>query len=213
MPKVILNTWLLSKAAVLTKYAEKLPHKLDRVTLKLDQPEAGWIGMHIMKNEEEVGIIDFSDVYDTLPAFIQWIEQQTMIGDYREVASSVNMDCEDVFHVWDYLPLWFFDGKPDNSWGRTPGTCGILTWYNANKRQMMLDAYCNRYLLIKDLYEAITTFAKVSHDNPSFAEQWNCRKYAVGNEDYAEKELVDMFFKSLTSEKIEKFLQKSWLKI
>lgn len=200
------NSWLLEKAEILNKYAQKLPHKLDRIKLKFDYPECGWLHVHVLKNDAEIGVIYFSDVYDTFVPLIEWLEHLATISQYR--ASAVNLNCEDVHHVFDYQPIWFYDGEPDNSYDRYPLECGIFTWYEEVNHRFSLDAYCNTYQFIKDIYESIIGFAKEMREKPNFLEDWDCSPFLPEGWEYDEEDprMLDLFINRMTSPKIEKYL-------
>ena len=54
------NKWLTARANVLTKFANEPPKAVDKITLNIDYPDAGWIDMHFNVNGKEVTLLDTS---------------------------------------------------------------------------------------------------------------------------------------------------------
>ena len=199
------SKWLQERANILAKYAQGLPHALDRIKLRFDYPEFGWIDVHVLKNDEEVGIMEFSDVYDTFVDLMEWLEA---IAKNDNIACAVNMNCEDCHEVFGYEPVWFFDGKPDNSWGRHPRECGIFIWYQGWKEAFPLDAYCNTRQFIRDIYTCIMDFSKKMKDEPKFLDDWDCSNYLLEGMEYDEEDprMKYLFYNRMKSEIIEDYL-------
>ena len=68
------NQWLLERSNLFARYAKGLLDVCDKVKIRLDKPDYGWINTHFMVNGEEKGHIELSSVYEPFVPLKEWLE-------------------------------------------------------------------------------------------------------------------------------------------
>lgn len=200
------KNWLKQRSEILAKYAEALPVTHDNVQISFDAPKWGWMSVHFMKNEVELGLIDLSNVYDSFGPLRDWLEGIAEIRGNKAIA--VNLDCEDYHVALYYDPIWFFDYDLLSK-GIHPEICGIFSIYDGEKDQFLFDAYCKTSDLVKGIYKSIIDYAKAMRENPDFIEHWveGNWNHEWGSLDEDDPRMKDIFLNKMTSPKIEEYLQ------
>lgn len=200
------NTWLKQKSGILLKYASNLPTKLDRVSIKFDYPEVGWLPVHFIKNGVEMGHVEFSAVYDSFEPMMTWLESIAQI--VLDNASVVRLDLEGAYCVLSFEPLWFYDEKTYAS--PKYYDCGILTIYDEANDVFILDALCQRELLVGDIYTNLKDFAKAMKGNPNFVDDWVRDSFNKECADMEEdgKDPINLFETKMHSEIIQDYQRK-----
>ena len=200
--------WLRQRSEIMAKYATSLPTTLDRVKLTFDFPEYGWMPVHFFKNEQEMGFVEFSDVYDSFKPFRQWLEILAEIGNSR--ASVTCLDCESSHTVLYYEPVWFYD-REIYGVERCPADCGIFSVYDEAADRFILDAYCDTSLFVRDLYQSLMDFVSAMHKRPDFTEHWRMSDWNDNWEEDDEEETKskEIFLSTLKSPIIEAYVKDS----
>lgn len=209
MPK----NWLKLRSEILTKYAEALPTKQDRIQITFEYPDAGWMPVHFHKNGMDMGFIEFSDVYDCFEPLREWLETIATIG--YEKAAILNLDCERWHAVLYYEPIWFYDYE-NHKGSIYPTNCGIFSVYDEAEDIFLLDAYCDTETFVRDVYKCIIDFAKAMKEKPEFIEDWvsfNWR-HDTGIPDDDDPRMNEFFMNKVKSPSIQKFIRDcdSWHK-
>ena len=64
------NKWLTARAEVLMKYANELPEAVDKVTINIAAPDAGWIDFYFNVNGKEVTVSMMANIFSgEVPGF------------------------------------------------------------------------------------------------------------------------------------------------
>lgn len=200
------NNWLKQRCEILAKYADTLPTTYDTVHILFENPEWGWMPVHLHKNGVDMGTFEISNVYDSFGPIREWLETIADIGHDKAIA--VNLNCEDVYVVLYYEPMWFFDY--DQFKGNVhPRDCGIFSVYVESKDRFLFDAYCETYSFVKNIYEDIINYAKSSKDNPDFIENWveGDSSLELGELEEDDPRIKELFLNKMRSQKIEAYLR------
>lgn len=162
------NKWLTARAEVLMKYANELPNAVDKVTINIAAPDAGWIDFYFNVNGKEVTVLDTSCVYEPFLPLRCWLE--FLITDWFETNASITLDLESNRVTLSYEPILhpgdFSDNKP------YPRNCGIFTIYDSWTDKMVLTAYCDNLEFVSMFYHTLLRYAVANAYNKEFVEGW-----------------------------------------
>lgn len=199
------NQWLKQKSEIYAKYAECIPLEQDEIKIKFGYPDAGWLDVYFFKNEEEMGFVWFSDVYDSFEPLKEWLEDIATLGSSK--ASIVKLDCEDIDVVLSYEPIWFYDSNTRLCWKNL----GIFSVYDESKGCFILDAICETEKFVRDIYQSIIDYALEMREKPEFVDDWVCDSWTDDWTKFEEGDpgINEIFLSKVKSEHIEEFIKKS----
>lgn len=200
-----MSNWLKQRSEIMAKYAEALPIEKDRIQITFEYPKWGWMPVHFHKNGEDMGFIEFSNVYDCFEPLRDWLETIATIGQNK--ASAVNLNCERWHAVLYYEPIWFFDYETYKG-SLHPKDCGIFSVYDEAEDRFLLDAYCDTRTFVRDVYKCIIDFAKAMKKKPEFIEDWvsNSWNHEWGELDDDDPRMQEIFMNKVKSPSIQKFI-------
>ena len=156
------SRWLHERSRILEKYAVNIPAKTDNIILQLDEPDNGWIDIHIIVNGEERELINASDVYEPFEDIRKWLESiVSHIFDFTPFA--VNIYDESYNYILYYEPLLY---QNDEMLMCPPAKlCGLFYVYDSYKNKIVADAYCETKAFVRTFYETIVSYAKKAKEN------------------------------------------------
>ena len=162
------NKWLTARAEVLMKYANELPKAVDKVTINIAAPDAGWIDFYFNVNGKEVTVLDTSCVYEPFMPLRSWLE--FLITDWFETNASITLDLESNRVTLSYEPILHPGDFSDNN--PYPRNCGIFTIYDSWTDKMVLTAYCDNLEFVSMFYHTLLRYAIANAYNKEFVEDW-----------------------------------------
>ena len=154
----IRKRWLLRKALILRKYAEKFPRDTDNIKMKFDDPDSGWLPITFYKNKTKMGTFVASDCNENpFRPLKNWLEN---VANSSDQASVLKLTCENVDVVFSFEPMWFC-GVNDVSMKKPhPSKCGIFTVFSSEDGgSFLIEAYCQAKTLANELYTEVMDFA------------------------------------------------------
>lgn len=205
--EIMQNKWLKQRSEIMAKYAESLPQSSDTIELKFDYPEYGWLPVHFIKNGQDMGFFEFSDVYDCFGPLREWLETIAIVG--FEKASVVNIDCERWHGVLYYEPIWFYYNYGNWKGDYYPPSYGIFSVYDEAEDKFILDAFCETVPFVSRIYKNILDFAKSMKEKPEFIEDWVMHNWNHEWGKYKDEDprMKEIFTSKVKSESIVKFLK------
>ena len=200
---LIKNSLLYQKAKLLEKYAINMPNKVDNFGIQLDNPEYGWIDFHIIINDEEKELINFSEVYEPFEDIREWLEN-IVIHIFDFTPCGVNIYDEFYNYILYYEPIVFQTDELLAS----PQLYGIFYVYDGHEDKIVADALCETREFVRNFYQTIKHYAQESLKNKSFVEDWIEGAYnnEWGEMDDGDPRIQEIFMNKVLSEKIESFL-------
>ena len=196
------NKWLTARAEVLMKYANELPKAVDKVTINIAAPDAGWIDFYFNVNGKEVTVLDTSCVYEPFMPLRCWLE--FLITDWFETNASITLDLESNRVTLSYEPILHPGDFSDNN--PYPRNCGIFTIYDSWTDKMVLTAYCDNLEFVSMFYHTLLRYAVANAYNKEFVEGWIDDAYnSKVSELETDEEHSQFFIDLVTSPLIEDF--------
>ena len=195
------NNLLLERSKVFAKYAEHIPRKADKIELKLDYPDCGWIDMHFKVNGEEKVMISASDVYEPFEDVRDWLESIT-----KYTPAIVHIYDESDYYYLYYEPLILDPCEP--SFKNHNGPLGLFYIYDRSVKQIVADAVCQTRKFVRSLYESILSYAKESSKQENFEEAWieGAYNHEWGQYEDGDPRIKDIFTNMVTSQVVEDYL-------
>lgn len=200
------NNWYLKRSEILARYADKYPSKYDKIEMRFGAHDYGWIPFHIIKNGESIELLGLSYLYDPFVPMKRWLEG--IVEGLYEKVSVIKLDCEDVYTILYFEPLWFTYNFNEGS-EVNPFHSGIFLVYDSVRKEFVVDAFCDIETLVRDLYRNILDFAEKMKTDPTFADDW---AYECWNDEFPafeddDPERHDFFYNKMKSPIIEKYLE------
>ena len=203
-----MNNWLNERSKLFAKYAESMPRKFDKIELKLDHPDCGWIDMHFNVNGVEKTFIELSAVYEPFMDIKKWLENITVNqSKFNYGPNMVDIDCEG-YHVYLYYEpiVW----APELICGNHHTYYGLFYIYETLHNQISLEAFCNTWEFVNTFYHSIINYAKEMQGYEKFIDDWVWDAYNSEMDEYDEDspELKELFINKIKSETIVEYINK-----
>lgn len=209
-PKV--NKWLAQRAEMYAAYAQHQPDSAERVQMKFEYPDAGWIDTYFSKpGMDEPSMLSFSYIGEPFVDYIAWLEHIAQMHDSHSQIPSIMINDVDSFIgrrvILSYEPIALYTGW--DSFAPYPTDCGIFSVYDETPEKLIFHAYCDTALFVKDRYNELRNYIDECEKKPEFYEDWidhAAYDYTEGNE--SDEEIRHIYLGKLQSSKLNKYVSR-----
>ena len=206
--------WLGMEMAMINEvHMNTYPTKIDELKVTFDDPDCGFVDMHVNVNGEDKAVISISSMNNTFEQLKAWIEEIVeMAGTQMESRLDIETGVHGMSLYFNPVPYMFeeevYNEDVDKTFETENEYYAMLCVYDGSKRKVIAQPTCRIHEIVRALYKGLNDFMERMMKCPKakeFVDEW-VRPFAV-KETYNDlDDMVKTMYSMFVSVDVEEYL-------